>query len=348
MNEFLKQKYFDNTIQEYLLAFVILSIAFVIIHFIKKYLLKKLKSNIEASGLNRYIYIEKNVNRLLIPAIFLGAIYIALKYLCFGKEIDRIISIIYFIVSTYFIVRFIIAFIKYILDRYFQKQRGEENLKKIQPLFGIVNLIVWIIGIIFLLDNLGFHITTIVTGLGITGVAVALAAQAMLGDLFSYFVIFFDKPFEVDDFITFDGKSGKIEHIGLKSTKIRALSGEQLIVSNSKLTNTIVHNFKRLERRRVVLKFGVTYQTPLAKLKIIPELVKDIIIKNDIVEYDRGHFESYGDFSLNFEFVYFVLSSDYKTYMDIQQQINLDLYQKFEQEEIDFAFPTQTIILSKS
>ncbi|MEJ5351907.1 MAG: mechanosensitive ion channel family protein [Melioribacteraceae bacterium] len=347
MHEFLKQKYFDNTIQEYLLAIGILILTFFILYFLKNFFLQRIKKKFEESGYNKFHYIERITNRLLVPAVFLGAVYITLEYLSFGKEADKIISIIYIIILTYFIIRFGNALIRFLLERYFQKRRGDEELKRIQPLYGVINLILWIIGLIFLLDNLGFHVTTIVTGLGITGIAVALAAQALLGDLFSYFVIFFDKPFEVGDFISFDNKSGNIEQIGIKTTKIRSLSGEQLIVSNSKLTNSVVHNFKRLEKRRVLLKLGVTYQTPLEKLKIIPDLVKEIILKNELTEFDRGHFANYGDFSLNFEFVYFVLSSDYKTYMDIQQQINFDIYQKFEQEKIDFAYPTQTIILNK-
>ncbi|MCX7798119.1 MAG: mechanosensitive ion channel family protein, partial [Melioribacter sp.] len=342
------QKYFDNTIKEYFFALIILVITFLIIHILKKSFLKKIKDKIDLSGSNKYIYIERNVNRLLIPALFLGALYLVLEYLSFGPKVDKWIGIIYGVVLTYFVIRFIIALLRFLLDRFFLRKYGEEELRKIQPLYGILNLFVWIAGLIFLLDNLGFQVTTIVAGLGITGIAIALAAQALLGDLFSYFVIFFDKPFEVGDFISFDGKSGNIEHIGIKTTKIRALSGEQLIVANSKLTNTIVHNFKRLEKRRVLLKFGVTYQTPLEKLKAIPEIVKEIIVSNDLVEFERGHFESYGEYSLNFEFVYFVLTSDYKTYMDIQQKINFDIYQKFEQQKIDFAYPTQTIILNKS
>ncbi len=348
MNEFLKQKYFDNTIQEYLLALGILVLTFFIIHFFKKFFLKRIKNKIEKSGDNKFHYVEKITNRLVVPVLFLGAVYITLEYLSFGKEADKVISVIYIIIFTYFIIRFCISLVRFLLDRYFQKNRGEEELKRIQPLYGIINLLIWIIGLIFLLDNLGFHVSTIVTGLGITGIAIALAAQALLGDLFSYFVIFFDKPFEIGDFISFEGNSGSIEKIGIKTTKIRSLSGEQLIVANSKLTNAVLHNFKRLEKRRMVLKLGVTYQTPLKKLEAIPEIVKNIITKNELVEFDRGHFISYGDFSLNFEFVYFIISPDYKTYMDIQQKINYDIFREFEKEKIEFAYPTQTIFINKS
>ena len=197
-----------------------------------------------------------------------------------------------------------------------------------------------------MLDNLGFNISTLIAGLGITGIAVALAAQALLGDLFSYFVIFFDKPFEIGDFVVFENNSGSIEKIGIKTTRVRSLSGEQLIVSNSKLTNSLVHNYKRMEKRRVVFNIGVTYQTTAEQLKAIPEIVKNIIAKNEYAQFDRGHFQSFGDSSLKFEFVYFILTADYTIYMDVQQNINLEIYEEFGKRGIEFAYPTQTVFLN--
>jgi small-conductance mechanosensitive channel len=197
------------------------------------------------------------------------------------------------------------------------------------------------------LDNLGFEIATIVAGLGISGIAVALAAQAILGDLFSYFVIFFDKPFEIGDFIIFDDKKGVIEKIGIKSTKIRSLSGEVVVVSNSNLTNARLHNYKKMERRRVAFTIGVTYQTKAEHLKYIPGKIQEVIEGLELTEFDRCHFNNYGNFSLDFETVYYVLSNDYKIYMDIQQEINLTLYENFAEKGIEFAYPTQTLYLNK-
>ena len=184
---------------------------------------------------------------------------------------------------------------------------------------------IWTVGVVFLIDNLGYDVTTLITGLGIGGIAIALAAQTILGDLFSYFVIFFDRPFEIGDFIIVDTKMGTIEYIGVKTTRIRTLSGEQLICSNTFLTNAQVHNYKRMEQRRVVFKLGVVYQTPHEKLKRIPEAVRAIIEKAEDVKFVRGHFSGFGDSSLDFEFVYYVLSSDYNIYMDKQQTIYFDV-----------------------
>lgn len=202
-------------------------------------------------------------------------------------------------------------------------------------------------GLVFLLDNLGFRVSAVITGLGIGGIAVALAAQAILGDLFAYFVIFFDRPFETGDFIVVEDKQGAVEYIGLKTTRVRSLNGEQLIFSNKDLTDSRIHNYKKMERRRAVFQLGVTYQTPLEQIREISGLVKQIIENQQDVVFDRGHFTKYGDFSLNFEFVYYILATDYNKYMDIQQTINLAIFELFEKKGIEFAYPTQTLFMTK-
>src|SRR3546814_878321 len=136
----------------------------------------------------------------------------------------------------------------------------------------ILNVVIWIFGLVLLLSNLGYDVTAIVAGMGIGGIAIALAAQTILGDLFSYFVIFFDRPFEIGDFIVVDDKSGTVEYVGIKTTRLKSLGGEQLVFSNTDLTNSRLHNYKRMERRRIVFKLGVVYETPEKKLKLIPEI----------------------------------------------------------------------------
>ncbi|MCK4428221.1 MAG: mechanosensitive ion channel family protein, partial [candidate division Zixibacteria bacterium] len=194
----------------------------------------------------------------------------------------------------------------------------------------------------------GFKISTVIAGLGIGGIAVALAAQAILGDLFSYFSILFDRPFEVGDFIILDDYLGTIEHIGIKTTRVRSLGGEQLVFSNADLTNSRLRNYKRMAKRRVVFKLGVTYQTTLEQVKEIPTIIKNIIQNITDTVFDRAHFSSYGDFSLVFETVYYVLSRDYNKYMNIQQEINFAIKEEFEKRGIEFAYPTQTLFLEKT
>lgn len=212
----------------------------------------------------------------------------------------------------------------------------------------LIQVLVWSTAVLMVLSNNGVDITALVTGLGVGGIAIALAVQRILGDLLSSLSIVLDKPFVTGDFIIFqDGAYlGTVENIGLKTTRIRSLSGEQIVCPNSSLLDSQIRNFKRMNERRVVFGLGVTYDTPHEKLRQIPKEIRAIIEELSIVRFDRAHFARYGAFSLDFEVVYYVLSSDYNVYMDVQQKINLDIYKRFEELEIEFAFPTQTIHLA--
>jgi len=193
---------------------------------------------------------------------------------------------------------------------------------------------------------MGVDITALIAGLGIGGIAVALALQNVLGDLFASLSIVLDKPFVIGDFIIVDDLLGTVEHIGLKTTRVRSLFGEQLVFSNSDLLNSRIRNYKRMHERRIVFSLGVTYQTPYEKLAAIPDIIREIIELQEQVRFDRAHFKEYGDFALEFEIVYYMLVPDYNAYMDTQQAINLALYERFEKEGISFAYPTQTLYVS--
>ena len=176
----------------------------------------------------------------------------------------------------------------------------------------------------------------------------AFAIQNVLSDLFSALSITFDQPFIVGDVIVVDDLAGIVEQIGLKSTRVRSLSGELLVFSNSDLLNSRIRNYQQMDRRRVVLKFGVTYQTPREKLQAIPEMVKRVIVDREKVSFDRAHFTGFGDSTLDFEVVYWLESSEYGFYMDSQQAIDLGIYECFEEEGIEFAYPTQTIFVEQN
>lgn len=206
--------------------------------------------------------------------------------------------------------------------------------------------VLWSIILLLTLDNLGVNITTLIAGLGIGGIAIALALQNVLGDLFASLSILLDRPFEIGDFIIIGDYLGTVEHIGLKTTRLRSLSGEENIFSNTDLLQSRIRNYKRMSERRIVFSFGVIYQTSFEKLKNIPAVVRDIIEHQKLARFDRAHFKEYGDSSLNFEVVYYVLSPDYNLYMDIQQNINFELYRRFEKEQIEFAYPTRTLIIA--
>ena len=199
--------------------------------------------------------------------------------------------------------------------------------------------------LILALDNLGIDITALLAGIGIGAVAIGLALQNILGDLFASLSIVLDKPFEIGDFIIVDDLLGTVENVGLRTTRVRALSGEQLVFSNNDLIQSRIRNYKRMAERRVVFGLGVVYGTAPERLREIPEVVREIVEARSPVRFDRAHFKSFGAFSLDFEVVYWMLDPDYATYMDVQQEINLALVDAFAERDIEFAFPTQSIIL---
>lgn len=207
--------------------------------------------------------------------------------------------------------------------------------------------LVWLLVALLILANAGIEIAPLLAGLGVGGLALALAVQTILEDLLASFSIILDKPFVVGDFLIVDDLMGGVEHIGLKTTRIRSLSGEQLVFSNKELLNSRIRNFGRMKERRVVFAIGVTYQTPREKLGKIPGMIREAIESQPGTRFDRAHFHQFGDFSLDFETVYYVAVPDYNTYMDIQQGINLHIHESFEREDIEFAYPTQTLFLER-
>jgi small-conductance mechanosensitive channel len=288
------------------------------------------------------------IEKLIVPFLYFGAFYLCLKILSLPQDIDKAINIIAVAVLTFFVARLIVRLATYAIKLYWEKTSRSEALEhSLNGILKVVKFTVWSLAIVFFLDNLGFKISAVIAGLGIGGVAIALAAQALLKDLFSYFSIIFDRPFEIGDFIIVGDLLGSVEHIGIKTTRIRSLGGEQLVFSNSDLTDSRLRNYKRMQKRRVVFKLGVTYNTPLAKLKEIPQIIETIIKNTKDTVFDRAHFFAYGDFNLVIEVVYYVLSSDYNVYMDKQQEINFAIKGEFEKRDIEFAFPTQTVYLAK-
>ena len=348
MQEFLKQTFWGNSAERYLIALGILIGGIVLIKIFKAIILYRLKKWTEKTETTLDDFLVKGIEKSIVPLLYLGVLYIAVTSLALNPQVEKIVKIVSLVIITFFVVRFVSSTIMFTLTYFIKKQeRGEEKARQLRGMTVLINIFVWTLGIVFLMDNLGFNISAVVAGLGIGGIAIALAAQAILGDLFSYFVIFFDRPFEVGDFIVVQDKVGTVEYTGIKTTRIRALSGEQLVFSNTDLTNSRIHNFKKMQERRVVFKIAVIYQTPASQLEEIPKIVRQIIENHSDVRFDRGHFASYGDFSLNFEFVYFIIGSDYVKYMDTQQSINLKIFSEFEKRGIEFAYPTQTLFLNK-
>lgn len=197
------------------------------------------------------------------------------------------------------------------------------------------------------LSNLGVNVAALLAGLGVGGIAVALAAQNILGDLLASLSIVLDKPFVVGDFIVAGEEKGTVEQIGIKTTRLRSLSGEQLVLSNKDLLESRVRNYKRMWQRRVIHKFGVVYSTPADTLEKIPEWIKDIVLKYQQLSFDRCHFMEYGGSSLDFELVYFIADPEFNVHMDFQQKVLIDIYRKFAAEKVEFAYPSQSVYVEK-
>jgi small-conductance mechanosensitive channel len=212
----------------------------------------------------------------------------------------------------------------------------------------LARLALWVTILLLILDNLGINVTALVASLGIGGIAIALAVQRILGDLLASISITLDRPFEVGDVIHVGDMIGRVEHIGIKTTRVRATSGEQLLFGNTDLLTSRIRNYKRMVERRVIFTIGVTYQTPPNVVERIPSMIREAVeVHGDLVRFDRAHFKTFGDSALQFEVSFFVLSAQMAAALDVQQAVNLFLMRRFADEGIEFAYPTQTLHLHK-
>ena len=281
---------------------------------------------------------------LLLPL----ALYAAASALELPDKLQRLIDILAVVALMVQVALWVNQFILMWFHQRIKEKRDEDgaSVTALMLIGVVVRALVWALTSLLILDHLGFDITALIAGLGIGGIAVALAAQNILGDLFASLSIVLDKPFVVGDFVVAEGWRGTIERVGIKTTRVRSLDGEQIVLSNAELLKMRLHNYKRMQERRILFGVGVTYQTPADKLERIPQLIRDAIDKQQRTRFDRAHFKDYGDSSLNYEAVYYVLAPEYGVYMDIQQSINLEIFRVFAQEGIEFAYPTRTLYVT--
>ncbi|HLT06425.1 MAG TPA: mechanosensitive ion channel family protein [Cyclobacteriaceae bacterium] len=348
MNEVLAQPFWGNTVYDYLFVLGAIIFGVLIIKIIKGPVLRNVKALTSKTKSVVDDFIVDSVERFGIPALYIVVISWALRLLNMSPRMISFIEFATTIIVTVLVIRFISSTILMLLTRYVRHQSGgEEKVKQLYGIMVIINVFIWTVGILFLLDNWGKDVTAIIASLGIGGIAIALAAQNIVGDIFNYFVIFFDKPFEVGDFVVIDDKNGVIEYVGLKTTRIKTLSGEQLVFSNSDLTNSRIHNFKKMERRRIVFKVKTSFETTHQQLAEIPAIIKGIVLEQKPVTFDRAHFFAYTDSGWDFEIVYYVESGDYNLYMDIQQAINLRIHEEFERKGIAVAMPARALYINR-
>ena len=324
---------------------VFIILGWIVYHILERYLTRlteKTKTKLDDE-------ILKNTKKpIYFLVILIGAYYALINFkdirTNFSGELVFIFGIVEILLVTFIVTRVVNVVIAWYADRVAKKRMSEHILFVFKK---IINIFIFVIAFLVILWVNNIDLTGIAVGFGVGGIAIAFALQNVLSDVFSAFSIYFDRPFEIGDFIIVGDYAGVVKKIGMKSTRVQLLQGEELVLSNRELTSTSVRNFKKMKKRRIVFHFGVTYNTPSKKLEKIPDMVKKIVNSQELAEVDRVHFTEFGDFSLNFEVVFYMKKGDYVLYRDTQQQINFAIKSAFEKEGIEMAFPTQTIYLNK-
>lgn len=287
------------------------------------------------------------LSRTTLPLLFIVALFIGAQWLVVGPTTQRVLASAITIALFWQVGIWVMAAVSIWLERKRQRSLAADRAAagSLGIISFVVNVVIWAMVLLLTLDNLGIDITALIAGLGIGGIAVALAVQNVLGDLFASLSITLDRPFVVGDFLIVGDFMGSVEYIGIKSTRLRSLSGEQIIISNSDLLGSRVRNYGRMQERRVVFGTSVTYETPVEQVEQIPVLIRQIVEAQAGTRFDRSHFAKHAAASLDYETVYYVLSADFNKYMDIQQAINLRLHRELQQRGVEFAYPTQKVYL---
>ncbi|MET0243012.1 MAG: mechanosensitive ion channel family protein [Flavitalea sp.] len=347
MDSYLDKVYWGNTVQAYLMALAGIFITWAIIRTLRRVVLKRVAKWIQNTDTNFDDILLSVVEKYVLPYVYLFINYHIISELNLSARTQKVLAYAMAFITLYYGVRLVIHAINLSING-LMKRRNEsaDRIRQLNGVMVVVKALIWFVGFIVMLGNLGFDVRAMITGLGVGGIAIALAAQTVLGDLFSYFVIFFDKPFEIGDFVKSNTSSGTVEQIGIKTTRLRSLDGEQLIVSNTDLLKTTIHNYKRLERRRIVFTIAVTYKTSHEMLKQIPTMIREIVEAQPDTVFDRTHLSKLDTSSMNFDVVYNIDSPDYGKSMDTQQAVLLKIIETFRERGIEFAHPTQTIFLN--
>jgi small-conductance mechanosensitive channel len=348
VDELLSLPIFSNSPILWLVAIGVAVGAFAILLVVRR-AIRRYHRKFEEAGRASFVQLPLQVaSRTAVPFFLVLALFVGAQILTVGSSTARVlasaITIALFWQSGIWAAAAASAWLDHKRRRSLAADRAA--LGSISIIGVILNGVIWALVVLLTLDNLGIDITALVAGLGIGGIAVALAVQNIFGDLFASLSITLDRPFVVGDFLAVGDVLGTVESIGVKSTRLRSLSGEQVVMANSDLLSSRVRNYGRMMERRVVFATGVTYETAIEHLERIPQLIRDIVEGQADTRFDRSHFAAHGAASLDFETVYYVRSPDYNRYMDIQQAINLRLHREFAKLGIEFAYPTQKIFVA--
>lgn len=351
-NSFTNYMFLDNYVWEWILAIVITLTIYAFLVFIKKIAEKRLKTFAQKTSTNLDDYLLEMLSSISKIFIFLSAINIGSNIVTLNENVNSVLGHAFLLILFWQITRWIVLVTNIIFTRYKKIKETNNDMHGVTAINGLTAIskfIIWLIFLMLAMDNLGVDITALVAGLGIGGLAIALAAQSILGDLFASLTIMIDKPIAIGDYVVVDNFMGNVKAIGIKSTKLESLTGEEIIISNSDLLNSRLRNYhqSRMKKRRSSMKIGIVYETNSNDLKRIQEILREIVKSNPKTEYIRAIFTNFGDFSLDFELTYNVLSPDYETLTEINHEIRLKIFETFEKEGLKFAYPTRTVHLTK-
>jgi small-conductance mechanosensitive channel len=350
MKSLLNQRFLGNDPLAWAIAVGLTALLFVVLLFVNRIVGKKLRSLAARTDTKIDDLFAEVLGRTSPLMLFVLSAVVGAQFLALRPAVDAVLGNVFGVALLIQVGLWGNGAVSFWLERSMQQTSGAQagTTATMTAIGFVARLALWSLVILVGLSNLGVDITGLIAGLGIGGIAVALALQSVLGDLFASLSIVLDKPFVIGDFIVVDQLQGTVEYVGLKTTRIRSLSGEQLIVSNADLLRSRIRNFKRMNERRILFTFGVTYQTPADSMAKVAKIARDVIEAQQGVRFDRAHFKEFGESSLVYECVYFVLSPDYNVYMDVQQAINIGLAQALQVEKIGFAYPTRTLIVHQA
>ncbi len=340
----------DNLVIDYLSALTVFLLSIIILRIFKLVIISRLKGIAKKTTTEYDNLLIKLVDKIGWPFYVILSLYLAIQFIVLPEIAEAAVYGIFLVLVGYYFIRSAGRIIDFAAQKLIErrKEKGERVDKGVVNLLAnLSKLALWSIVILLVVANLGYDISALLTGLGIGGIAIALALQTVLSDIFAYFSIHLDKPFRVGDFIVIGTDMGTVEKIGIKTTRIRTLQGQELVVSNRELTESRINNYKRMEKRRITFAFGIACETPASKVKKVPKIIRKIIEKMEYAQFDRAHFQKFGDFSLIFEVVYYMTTPDYNAYIDTQQTINIAIKEQLEKEGISIPYPTQTVYVSK-
>lgn len=348
--DYLSIVYWNNSIQDYVYFLAILIGAIIVFRIFKFILVVRLKKIAKKTNTDYDDVFIEVLNKITWLFYLVLSGFIAMQFLVLSESFERVVNYVFVVVFSWQIIMSLSVVVDFALRKALTKKGAEDegpDMHKIGLFTKLIKVLIWVVGGVLVLSNLGYDVTALIAGLGVGGIAVAIALQNVLEDIFSSFSIYMDKPFRVGDYIVVGDKMGTVTKIGIKTTRLLSVQGEEVVISNKELTNAHIQNYRKITERRTQFNLGVAYETSNDKLKKIPNIIEKIITSTDKCRFERAAFKEFGDFSLNYDIVFHYKGNDYGEYLKARENINLQIKEQFAKDGIEFAYPTQTLFLKK-